>query len=76
MKLTLLRVVTLSLGWLIVSIVCVVWIGFRQSNTPGSDTFFVLTPIRSYLWLLVGPPLLLLLVWLWQVFTGPSMSDR
>ena len=69
MKLTLLRVVTLSLGWLIVSIVFIVWIGFRQSKAMGEDTFFVVTPIRSYLWLLIGLPLLLLLVWLWQVLT-------
>jgi hypothetical protein len=69
MKLTLLRVVMLSLGWLIVSTVFVEWIGFRQSKAIGQDTFFVVTPIRSYLWLLVGPPLLLLLVWLWRVLT-------
>jgi hypothetical protein len=69
MKLTLLRVFTVSLGWLIVSMIFVVWIGSRQSKAMGQDTFFFVTPIRAYLWVLVGPPLLLLLVWLWQVLT-------
>jgi hypothetical protein len=67
MKLTLTRLVMLSLGWLIVSTVFVVWIGFRQAKALQTDTFFVITPIRSYLWVLIGPPVFLLLVWMWQV---------
>lgn len=32
----------------------------------GLDAFFVVTPILTYVWFLVGPPLALTLLWLWQ----------